>query len=183
MIGIEFLRELQRLVPDLLRRLDLLERCIAQADPAMLSLLSEGPIDSAAEQRCAGCGRARVPHDRSTWCQYSGHPYCRLCSDRIEAVQQPRAEALEVAHQIAICLVPELLRRVEVLEARHPLRERNAARQADGQRLREAIACILESDPTATATRVLGTLEAAEPGSKLPSARTVRWHLQALRQR
>jgi hypothetical protein len=79
-------------------------------------------------------------------------------------------------------LVPEFVRRNMALEAGHPLQERNAARRANAQRLREAIARILEAESTATATRVLQALGApADPGGKLPSLRTIRWHLQALR--
>ena len=76
-----------------------------------------------------------------------------------------------------------LTARVEALEARRDpvsLRSSNAQRIAHGEALRVAIADIIQSDPGATGPRVIEALRASHAG-KLPSLRTVRWHLAAIR--
>ncbi len=87
----------------------------------------------------------------------------------------------------------DLQARVAALEARlcgetaprqsGPLRARNSVRAAEGQRLRESIADILTHNRGSgelTAKHVLRTLEEADI-DRLPSLRTVRWHMAALR--
>jgi hypothetical protein len=77
----------------------------------------------------------------------------------------------------------EALARVEAREARSDppaLAASNAQRVAHGDGLRAAIAEVLQSDPGASGPVVLERLRATHAG-KLPSVRTVRWHLQALR--
>jgi hypothetical protein len=56
----------------------------------------------------------------------------------------------------------------------------NAPPMVQGGALRAAIAGILEAEPEATGPRVIEALRATHTG-KLPSPRTVRWHLAALR--
>ena len=98
-----------------------------------------------------------------------------------------RLEALErsvVATQAGeASLLAELLARIEALEARllpAGLTACNAQRRARGQSLREAIADILRQAPGATGPDVLARLRETHP-QLLPSLRTVRWHLRALR--
>ena len=77
----------------------------------------------------------------------------------------------------------DITQRLEVLEARHEpagLHSTDAQRIAAGAALRAAIAGVLQSDPAATGPRVIEALRTSHAG-KLPSLRTVRWHLQALR--
>ena len=77
----------------------------------------------------------------------------------------------------------ELLARIEALEARvRPagLAACNALRKARGQSLREAIADILWQAPCSTGPDVLARLRETHL-QLLPSLRTVRWHLRALR--
>jgi hypothetical protein len=75
------------------------------------------------------------------------------------------------------------LARIDALEARrdpvslHPI---NAQRVAHGKALRAAISDIVQADPGATGPRVIEALRASHAG-KLPSLRTVRWHLAAIR--
>jgi hypothetical protein len=58
----------------------------------------------------------------------------------------------------------------------------NAARQAEGGRLRIAIEGILAAHPNYTAKYVLKALAAIDLGRQsLPSVRTVQWHLKTLR--
>jgi hypothetical protein len=90
--------------------------------------------------------------------------------------QGERFEALE--RQLS-----EALTRVDALEARRDppaLAASNAQRVAHGDELRAAIAAILEDEPGATGPVVLERLRQKYSG-KLPSVRTARWHLQALR--
>jgi hypothetical protein len=89
----------------------------------------------------------------------------------------------------------ELMRRLESLERRVSMQSSlstaaagfessgspRRCRQADGGPLRGEIARILESAPGADGPTVLRALEASQPGRKLPSPRTVRWHLSVLR--
>jgi len=87
-------------------------------------------------------------------------------------------------------MVRERDERIAALESRktpplEPLREHNAKRQADAERLRaeiERIAAESSPDQKLTAKRVLRILERAYEG-KLPSERTVRLHLERTRQR
>lgn len=77
----------------------------------------------------------------------------------------------------------DITQRLEALEARRDpvsLRPSNAQRIAHGEALRVAIADIMQSDPGATGPRVIEALRASHAG-KLPSLRTVRWHLAAIR--
>lgn len=65
-----------------------------------------------------------------------------------------------------------------------PLRDRNAERVADGERLREAIAEILVSHrgPREVSRKeVLRALERMDIGRKLPSLSTIGWHLREIR--
>lgn len=83
--------------------------------------------------------------------------------------------------------------RVEALEAKlakegqqpEPLRERNASRQADGQRLQEAIADILAQHPgpgRLPAKRVWQVLADTDVGrAERPSLRTVQHHITQIR--
>jgi hypothetical protein len=89
----------------------------------------------------------------------------------------------------------ELVRRIEALEtavAEHQgngeavskvvgSREVQPRYQGEGGPLRAEIALILEGEPGADGPAVLRALEASQPSRKLPSPRTVRWHLAALR--
>lgn len=94
-------------------------------------------------------------------------------------------------NELVALLAAKLPERMEALERRlaagppqpEPLAKRNASRQADGARLRQAIADILARHagrPPMSAKRVLRSLEQAGI-SPLPSDRTVRWHMRALR--
>lgn len=83
--------------------------------------------------------------------------------------------------------IPERLAALEAGRARdgrrEPLSRRNAARQADSERLRAAIREALDAAPAGehiTAKHVLRSLEQGGI-SPLPSDRTVRWHLSAIR--
>jgi hypothetical protein len=73
--------------------------------------------------------------------------------------------------------------RVSALEARHDpvsLHATNAQRIAHGEAHRAAIANVLQTDTGATGPRVIEALRVSHAG-KLPSLRTVRWHLAAIR--
>ena len=77
----------------------------------------------------------------------------------------------------------DIARRLEALEARRDpvsLRPSTAQRIAHGEALRAAIANVLQSDPGVTGPRVIEALRISHAG-KLPSLRTVRWHLAAIR--
>jgi hypothetical protein len=87
-------------------------------------------------------------------------------------------------------MVRERDERIAALESRktpplEPLREHNAKRQADAERLRTEIESIAAESPPGqrlTAKRILCILRRIH-GDKAPSERTVRLHLATIRQR
>jgi hypothetical protein len=100
-----------------------------------------------------------------------------------------RAAAAIDGNAPAIATDPsELVRRMEVLEALHaasawrdPTAPALGDAQLHGAALRASIAAILEAAPAATAPRVLERLRSTHAAGRLPSVRTVRWHLAHLR--
>lgn len=85
-------------------------------------------------------------------------------------------------------LLQDLKRRVEALEARiagrpAPLAELNASRQTHAQRLREAIASILATDPRAHDLTAKEVGRALKRGGfdRRPAERTLRLHIAAVR--
>lgn len=93
--------------------------------------------------------------------------------------------------QLQELLGGRILERLAALEAKlategqqpRPLRQRNATRQVNGERLRKAIADVVAKHTgpgPMSAKTVLRGLERSGV-SPLPSDRTVRWHMRALR--
>jgi hypothetical protein len=75
--------------------------------------------------------------------------------------------------------------RVEALEARvgqplYPLDVINAQRVAAAQKLRQAIATTIAAHPGIVSKQVEGVL-VSQGWTPLPSARTIRWHMQQIR--
>lgn len=97
------------------------------------------------------------------------------------AQQDPAVRIANLERAVADCRA-----RIAALEVRQtpvPLKRRNAARQAEAERLREAIASTLAEHPqpdTLTAKGVLRALERVGV-APLPSERTVLRHLTAIR--